>query len=81
MAIKKAGTATDTLKVVNAWENMEYNGITGNEVYRACDHQCIKNYFTLRCKKESEKKFEEDYTELIGSSKHFLDCAKTGCKM
>lgn len=81
MAIKKAGTATDTLKVVNAWENMEYNGITGKEVYRACDHQCIKNYFTLRCKKESEKKFEEDYTELIGASKHFLDCAKTGCKM
>jgi len=81
MAIKKAGTATDTLKVVNAWENMEYNGVTGKEVYRPCDHQCIKNYFTLRCKKESEKKFEEDYTELIGASKHFLDCAKTGCKM
>jgi branched-chain amino acid transport system substrate-binding protein len=80
MAIKKAGSA-DTLKVVNALENMEYDGVTGKEIYRACDHQCIKNYFTLRCKKVSEKKFEEDYTEILGGSKHFLDCAKTNCKM
>jgi branched-chain amino acid transport system substrate-binding protein len=80
MAIKKAGSA-DTLKVVAALENMEYDGVTGKEVYRACDHQCIKNYFTLRCKKVSEKKFEEDYTELLGGSKNFLDCANTGCKM
>jgi len=80
MAIKKAGSA-DPLKVVTALENMEYDGVTGKEVYRACDHQCIKNYFTLRCKKVSEKKFEEDYTEILGESKNFLDCANTGCKM
>jgi hypothetical protein len=49
--------------------------------FKDLDHQCIKNYFTLRCKKVSEKRFEEDYTEIIGASKNFLDCAKTGCKM
>jgi branched-chain amino acid transport system substrate-binding protein len=80
MAIKKAGS-TDNLKVIKALENMEYDGITGKEVYRGCDHQAIKNYYTLRCKKESEKKFPDDYSEIIGSSKNFAECAKTGCKM
>jgi branched-chain amino acid transport system substrate-binding protein len=79
-AIKKAGT-TDTDKVVKAWEGLEVDGITGKEVYRACDHQTIKNYFTLRLKKESEKKFADDFSEIIGFSKHFPDCANTGCKM
>jgi branched-chain amino acid transport system substrate-binding protein len=79
-AIKKAGS-TDHLKVIKAMENMEYDGITGKEVYRGCDHQAIKNYYTLRCKKESEKKFADDYSEIIGSSKNFAECAKTGCKM
>lgn len=81
MAIKKAGTTADTLKVANAWENIEYDGVSGKEAYRACDHQCIKNYFTLLCKKEREKKFEDDYSVIIGASKQFLDCAKTECKM
>lgn len=79
-AIKKAGS-TDHLKVIKAMENMEYDGITGKEVYRGCDHQAIKNYYTLRCKKESEKKFADDYSEIIGFSKNFAECAKTGCKM
>lgn len=79
-AIKKAGS-TDNLKVIKALENMEYDGITGKEVYRGCDHQAIKNYYTLRCKKQGEKKFEDDYSEIIGFSKNFPDCAKTGCKM
>jgi len=79
-AIKKAGS-TDHLKVIKAMENMEYDGITGKEIYRACDHQAIKNYYTLRCKKQSEKKFEDDYSEIIGFSKNFPDCANTGCKM
>jgi branched-chain amino acid transport system substrate-binding protein len=80
MAIKKAGT-TDHLKVIKTLEGLEYDGITGKEVYRACDHQAIKNYYTLRCKKQAEKKFEDDYSEIIGFSKNFPDCAKTSCKM
>ena len=79
-AAKKAGS-TDHLKVIKAMENMEYDGITGKEMYRACDHQNIKNYYTLRLKKESEKKFDDDFSEIIGSSKNFVDCAKTGCTM
>lgn len=79
-AVKKAGS-TDNLKVIKALENMEYDGITGKEVYRGCDHQAIKNYYTLRCKKESEKKFEDDYSEIVGFSKNFPPCEKTGCKM
>lgn len=79
-AIKKAG-ATDHQKVIKALENMEYDDPTGKVFYRTCDHQAIKNYYTLRCKKQSEKKFDDDYAEIIGFSKNFLECQNTGCKM
>jgi len=79
-SIKRAGS-TDVKKVVAAWEDYEYNGITGREVYRKCDHQCIKPYYTVRCKNEAEKKAPDDFAEIVGSSKNFLPCDKTGCKM
>jgi branched-chain amino acid transport system substrate-binding protein len=79
-SIKRAGSA-DVKKVIAAWEGYEYNGITGREVYRKCDHQCIKPYYTVRCKTEAEKKAPDDFAEIIGSSKNFLPCDKTGCKM
>jgi len=78
-AVQNAGS-TDNLKVAAALENMEYDGITGKEVYRSCDHQAIKYYYTLRCKREGEKEFEDDYSEIIGFSKNFPDCAETDCK-
>lgn len=78
-AVQNAGS-TDNLLVAAALENMEYDGITGKEVYRSCDHQAIKYYYTLRCKREDEKEFEDDYTEIIGFSKNFPDCAETDCK-
>jgi branched-chain amino acid transport system substrate-binding protein len=79
-AIERAGT-TDVEKVIAAWEDFEYDGVTGKEVYRACDHQCVKPYYTVRGKRASEKKAPDDMAEIVGSSKNFLACDKTGCKM
>jgi branched-chain amino acid transport system substrate-binding protein len=79
-AIQRAGT-TDVMKVIAALEDFEFDGVTGKEVYRKCDHQAIKPYYTLRCKKEAEKKAPDDFAEIVGSSKTYLSCEKTGCKM
>jgi branched-chain amino acid transport system substrate-binding protein len=78
--VKKAGT-TDPRKVVETWEGFETEGLTGRETWRACDHQCIRNFYTLRCKGLKDMKHEEDFADIIGYSKHFLPCNQTGCKM
>jgi branched-chain amino acid transport system substrate-binding protein len=79
-AIKRAGS-TDVMKVIAAWEDHEYEALTGREVYRKCDHQCVKPYYTVRCKTEAEKKAPDDFGEIVGSSKYIVPCDKTGCKM
>lgn len=78
--IEKAGS-TDPRKVIKAWEGYEYDGITGREKWRACNHQLIKNYFSIKCKGPEEMKGPEDFGDIIGYSKNFLPCEETGCKM
>jgi branched-chain amino acid transport system substrate-binding protein len=38
-AIEKAGTADDVQAIIKAYEGLEYTGIKGRVVMRACDHQ------------------------------------------
>jgi branched-chain amino acid transport system substrate-binding protein len=78
--VEKAGT-TDPRKVIETWEGFETDGLTGRETWRACDHQCIRNFYTLKCKGPKDMKHEEDFADIIGYSKHFLPCEQTGCKM
>lgn len=78
--IERAGS-TDPMKVIQAWEGYEYDGVTGREKWRACNHQLIKSYFTVKCKGPEEMKDPEDFGDIIGYSKNFLPCEKTGCKM
>ena len=78
--VKKAGT-TDPLKVVEAWEGFEMDGLTGRETWRACDHQCIRNFYTVKCKGPKEMKNKWDFADIIGYSKHYLPCEQTGCHM
>jgi len=78
--IERAGS-TDPRKVIKAWEDYEYDGITGREKWRACNHQLIKNYFSIKCKGPEEMKGPEDFGDIIGYSKNFLPCEETGCKM
>jgi len=78
--IQRAGSA-EPLKVVEAMEGYEYEGTTGPEKWRACDHQCIKKVYTVRCKAPQAMKSPDDFVDIIGSSVNYLPCEKTGCKM
>jgi len=79
-AIQKAGS-TDTDEIVAAWEDNHYDGLTGDEYFRKCDHQCIRPYYTVKLKSEAEKKDPEDFAEIVGSSINFPSCEQSGCKM
>jgi len=78
--IERAGS-TEPQKVIKAWEDYEYDGITGGEKWRACNHQLIKHYFSVKCKGPEAMKGPEDFGDIIGYSKNFLPCEETGCKM
>ena len=78
--IERAGT-DDPNKVIEAWEDYEYDGITGREKWRACNHQLIKNYFTVKCKGPDDMQGPEDFGDIIGYSQNFLPCEETGCQM
>ncbi len=79
-AIKRAGSANPH-KIIDAWEDHQYQGLTGEEYFRKCDHQCIRPYYTVRLKNEAEKKGPEDFAEIVGASVNFPSCEETGCNM
>lgn len=80
LAAKKAGS-TEPGAVIAALEGMPYEGPTGDEVYRAFDHQCLKNYYLLRGKAPKAKKFADDYLEVVSAGKSYLDQSHSLCKM
>ena len=79
-AMDRAGT-DDPEKVVQAVEEYEHEGLTGVEKYRACDHQVVKPYYTLRCKGPEAMQDADDFADIIGSSTNIAPCAETGCTM
>jgi branched-chain amino acid transport system substrate-binding protein len=79
-SVDVAGT-DDTDAVAKAMEDREYEGLTGTEMYRACDHQVAKPYYTLKCKGPDEMKTKYDFADIIGSSTNLAPCEDTGCNL
>lgn len=79
-AIEMAGT-TEAEAVIEAFENMEYQSLFGPVHYRACDHNLIKPYFTLRCKGPEEKEYPDDFAEIIGQSSNYVPCEESLCPL
>jgi branched-chain amino acid transport system substrate-binding protein len=79
-SVDVAGT-DDTDAVAKAMEDREYEGLTGPEMYRACDHQVVKPFYTLKCKGPDEMKTKYDFADIIGSSTNLAPCEETGCNL
>ena len=79
-AIEQA-KSDDPNKVAQTLADMEYEGLTGTEKYRGCDHQAVKPYYTLRCKGEKEMQTPDDFADIIGFSNNLAPCEQTGCKL
>jgi branched-chain amino acid transport system substrate-binding protein len=71
----------DPTAVVSALEDWDYEGLTGVETYRSCDHQVVKPYYTLQCKGPDAMKDADDFADIIGSSANLAPCEETGCKL
>lgn len=66
--IRQTGSA-DTKKLIVALENLgEFEGPTGKEYMSAWNHQIVHNELLLRGKSPGEKRYEDDYFEVIGGS-------------
>jgi branched-chain amino acid transport system substrate-binding protein len=64
--ITQTGSA-DPKVLIPALENLgEFDGPTGKEYMAGWQHQVIHDFLVLRGKAPSEKKYEDDYVEVIG---------------
>lgn len=79
-AVKRTGGA-DPKTLVETLEGYTYEGPTGDELIRAGDHQCIKNYYLLRGKPKDKKRYEQDFVDIVSFGKSFIPEAETGCRM
>jgi len=52
-AIKKA-QSLDVESIIKAWEGMKYNGLIGEQVMRACDHQALQAGMVAEVQAKSE---------------------------
>src|SRR3546814_15342651 len=79
-AIKKAGTG-DYREMIEAMEDIEYEGITGLETVRAGDHQVLKDCYLMKGKAKKAMKDDFDFAEILSSGKSFLPVEETGCSL
>ena len=60
--------STDPKVLIPALENLgEFDGPTGKEYIAPWQHQVIHDFLVLRAKAPSEKKYEDDYVNIIGT--------------
>ncbi len=77
----RPATPIPPIPAVRTYTPYEYEGLTGTETIRACDHQVIKPYYSIKCKGPDAMKTPEDFGDIIGQSTNVLSCEETGCKM
>jgi len=86
LAIIKAGTATDTKKVVSAFETLKFlEPANDGEVYvQEWDHQFIQNYYLVQAKEEKNMKDRTDLFEVLKIAKvsdYTLKREESACKL
>ncbi|WP_454625175.1 ABC transporter substrate-binding protein [Bradyrhizobium cenepequi] len=81
LAMQTAG-GTDTDKVVEALEKLEYDLTKGPQHYRKCDHQSVQSVLVLESKKKSAMANDSDLFAIIasdaGSENMLRSCSELG---
>jgi branched-chain amino acid transport system substrate-binding protein len=73
--------SADPKVLIPALENLgEFDGPTGKEYISGWQHQVHHDYLLLRGKSVREKKFDDDFFELIGRARHFPKQGDEGFK-
>jgi branched-chain amino acid transport system substrate-binding protein len=78
-AMKSAGSF-EPAKVIPKLEGLKYAGPFGQEYIRDWDHQCIHPYLLAKGKAPKDKKFVDDYVEIVASGEAFSTKEESLCK-
>lgn len=78
LAMEKAGS-TDANAIVKAMEGWELNALPGKLKFRAKDHQAIRPYFLLKCKKKAQMKHDLDFADIIATGRTPLPLSMSKC--
>jgi branched-chain amino acid transport system substrate-binding protein len=78
-AMKSVGSFEPS-KVIPKLEGFKYKGPFGEEYVREWDHQSIHPYLLAKGKAPKDKKFDDDYVEIVGSGEAFPTKAESLCK-
>jgi branched-chain amino acid transport system substrate-binding protein len=69
--MKETGSA-DPKVIIPALEKIgEFDGPTGKESMAAWQHQIVHDFLLLRAKSPKEKKYEDDYVEVVGAGREY----------
>lgn len=73
--------STKSSDVIKAMVSKPFKGVTGDEVFRADDHQLLKDYYVLVGKPAGQAKDEDDMMEVLHAGGDPMPVEKTGCKL
>lgn len=77
----EAEKTKDAAKVRARLEGLTYEGITGQEMVRAKDHQVEKYFYLLQGKAAAKMADKDDFASVVAKNKYFQPHEETGCKM
>lgn len=75
-AVRRAGT-TETERVIEAMEGMEYDLYKGRQYYRRCDHQSVQSVFVIRAKANADMQGEWDVFDIVSVAEASEDMLRT----
>jgi branched-chain amino acid transport system substrate-binding protein len=82
MAMQKANTTTDKLKIVTAMEGLKYTLTKEPEYVRACDHQRVQSYLLLRGKGKKANGWDlAEIVEEVAGDSIIMSCEDNAKKL
>ncbi len=73
--------STKSSDIVNAMASKPFKGVKGDEVFRADDHQLLKDYYVLVGKPAGEQADPDELMKLVQSGGKPMPVEKAGCKL
>lgn len=78
--VANAGSTTSS-DIIEAMVTQPFDGVTGDEVFRAEDHQLLKDYYVLVGKPVGQAGDEDDMMEVLNAGGDPMPVEETGCTL
>lgn len=78
--VENSGSSKSS-EIIDAMVSTPFQGVTGEEVFRAEDHQLLKDYYVLLGKPSAEQADPDDIMEVLQASGEPLPLEDAGCEL